>query len=158
MTHLNRTTVNANAGMWEGLYHATLRSEFARSEYRGLIRPAYHAAEISTGGLGEWHWERMFPSSATNKTEYVVLTVLHNPIPKHHGMISYQAAIAHMLVHIEHGTQCSAWEPINWSGHCKAVEYEAMNRMGWYPGNCDTYDSTIGGMVGSVPNNILGNA
>ena len=158
MTKPNRTTANANAGMWEGLYPATLRSVFARSEYRGLIKPAYDPVEISTGGLGEWHWERMFPSSATNKTEYVVLTVLHNPIPKHHGMISYESAIAHMLVHVEQGTQCNAWDPNEWTESCKAVEWESTNRMGWYPRNCDSYNPETWQWTEYLSGNITRNA
>lgn len=144
MTNHNHTAPAPTTGIWEGLYVGSFRSAFARSKYRGLIHFVDTPAQVSTGGLGEWHWERMFPLSETNGTEYVVLTVLNEPMPKHHGMIGREAALAHMLMHVDRGTQCSAWDPKDWSEECKAVEWEAMNRMGWAPSNCDSYNPETG--------------
>ena len=144
MSNHNHNAVTPTTGIWAGLYEQTMRRAFARSKCRGYIRFVNDPASISTGGLGEWRWERMFPQSQSDKTEYMVLKVIAEPKPKHHGMIGREAALAHMLMHIERGTQCSSWDPMHWSEECKAVEWEAMNRMGWAPANCDSYDPLTG--------------
>lgn len=152
MTNHNHNT--ATSGIWEGLYHVTMRSLFARSKYRGLVRTLSDPSEITTGGLGEWHWERMFPASTTNKTEYVVLTVLDGFNPKHHGGMTTEAILAHMLMHVDRGTQCTAADPMDWTEECKAAHWEAMNRMGWSPWKCDTYNPETGEWTDYATGNI----
>lgn len=144
MTNHIQNLTTPTTGIWAGLYERTMRTAFTRSEYRGFISFVEDPAAISIGGLGVWHWERMFPMSETNKTEYVVLRVLNEPMTKHHGSIGREAALAHMLMHVDRGTQCSSWDPMHWSEECKAVEWEAMNRMDWSPWKCDSYDPETG--------------
>lgn len=156
MTNHNHNT--ATAGIWEGLYHVTMRSLFARSKYRGLVRTVSDPSEISTGGLGEWHWERMFPKSATNKTQYVVLTALDEFSPKHHGGMTAEAIMAHMLVHVERGSQCTAADPMDWTEECKAAHWEAMNRMNWSPWKCDSYNPETQEWAEYLTGNVTRNA
>ncbi|GAB3621150.1 hypothetical protein GCM10027417_24110 [Glutamicibacter endophyticus] len=132
-------------GIWEGLYETTFRSAFARSKYRGYIKEHRGPIRFNNGGLGAWYWERTFPKSETRIDEHVVLHILLDPpSPKHHGDMSRENIIAHMLMHVDRGSQCSAIDPQHWNEECKAVEWEAMNRMGWAPANCDNYDPETG--------------
>lgn len=150
----NHTQNPATTGIWADLYHVTMRSLFARSQYRGLIRTVSNPNEISTGGLGEWKLERMHPKSETNQTEYVFLTVLDTYSPRHHGDIGAEAIIAHMFMHVERGTQCTAADPMEWTEECKAAHWEAMNRMGWSPWKCDSYNLETGEWTDYATGNI----
>lgn len=152
MNNHNHTPKTSTTGIWSGLFHSTFTSLFARSKYRGMIRVVNTPAEIPTGGLGAWHWERMFPASSADQTSYVALTVLDGYDPKHHGGITLEAIIAHMLVHVERGTQCTAADPLGWTDECKATHWEAMNRMGWSPWKCDSYDPETEEWIEYVPN------
>lgn len=128
-------------GLWYGQTFESLRRAFARSEYSGYIKEYGGPIRFDNGGLGAWTRERMFPHSETRLDEYVVLHILCDPPrTKFHGSISRENILAHMLMHVERGSQCSAVDPQDWNVECRIVEFEAMNRMVWHPGNCDTFN------------------
>ena len=128
-------------GLWDLWEFRTLRSAFSRSKFHGMVREYQGPIRFEHGGLGAWHWERMFPLSETNLTEYVVLHVLTDPpATEHHGRMNQENILAHMLVHVERGSQCTSIDPQDWGVECRIVEFEAMNRMGWNTGNCDLFN------------------
>lgn len=138
---------NAGEDSWKDFRYVDLMRDFMHSQFRGSAIFADHPAEVKGSGLGSWEWTKVGP----NSQPYVRLVMLDQPTTKHHGMRTREAVLAHMLVHVEAGTQCTSAEPQAWSDVECEIELEAMRRMGWAPGCCNKWDAAANDFVEYVP-------
>lgn len=123
---------------WFDLSVAELRRAFARSGFRGYVTFTKDRARVPQG-VGAWKWDTF----TELKIPYVSLTILDEPDTARHGVLTQAQALAHMLVHVEAGTQCISAEPEEWDDAEREIEFEAMRRMNWAPFCCDKWDDAL---------------
>jgi hypothetical protein len=131
---------------WENWWSGSFESWFQRNGSR-----LEYSVEVPADALGMWKWEQ----ECSCKPERLVLTMNSGasglwglPSPKHHGDWSREAAIAHMVIHIEDGTQCAGYDPQDWDESERELDMRAMARMGWTSWNALTrWDEERGEMV-----------
>jgi hypothetical protein len=92
-----------------------------------LIEAAYGDINVvdslPAGTLGEWSWVRR----GRGKPQ-ITLKVSRTPHPGGHW--SRSAQLAHMLLHIEEGSQCQGSDPGQWTVYEHELEARAMQRLG----------------------------
>lgn len=129
--------------IWNDLSYIDLARQFMNSRFNGNAIFTTNLASIRGTGFGSWEWV----ATTRNTQPHIRLVMADNPETLHHGVRTREAVLAHMLVHIERGTQCQSAEPQYWDDSEREVEFEAMRRMGWAPGLCDRWDQEVGDVV-----------
>lgn len=132
----------ASAHKWSNMSAHDLHREFMHSRFYGSAIFTKDRSRVPQG-LGVWKWDKF----GAHSTPYVSLTILEEPMTEHYGMRSREAVLAHMIVHVEAGTQCLSAEPKDWDDAEREVEYEAMHRMDWAPFCCDKWDDKLQGFI-----------
>lgn len=123
------TLAPAEAPVWEGWSYGSFEAWFHHNGAR-----LQFSEDVPAGTLGTWKWEQ----ECSCKPERLILTMNSGasglwglPSPKHHGDWSREAAIAHMVLHVEDGTQCAGYDPQQWGAYERELDTRAMARMGW---------------------------
>ncbi|MFJ5860848.1 hypothetical protein ACIQCM_05470 [Pseudarthrobacter sp. NPDC092439] len=112
----------AEAPVWNGWEIHDFGALITQAAYGEIIA----VDDLPAGTLGEWSWVRR---GRGGKPE-IVLNVSRTAHTKHHGDWPREEQLAHMMLHIEEGSQCAGADPQHWGANERQLDTRAMQRMG----------------------------